>query len=425
MIPALFIVIIILIIVIMVKSSNEKDYKEQLGRKDWDLNYAQERIAAYQKQEDVLKKSKESLDAAINDFHKKQDAFWEDANQELQKKRNEVLKECEIYWEKIDKKIQAKQEQLKKGLWENCQKYMEDKAVSMPWLAAGMADFMTLQEDLVIQELESGNNRRDWDRAIKINDLKKEKKALIKENKLLRYQIEYFKQVIPEIEDLEDFDYVPVQYDDNADEIKQYLSDAEYNELSDCEKNQLALDRYWKRKKSKWEIGRDFERYYGYLLENMGYDVTYFGIDRKFEDLGRDLIAENNKHILIVQCKYWSKNKEIHEKHICQLCGSALEYKIACNPSKEVIPIFVTHTNISDKARAFAHALNVAVKENVDLKEYPAIKCNITTGIYHLPMDQQYDNFEVKPKRGDCYALTTQEAELLGCRRAKRWFKQV
>ena len=240
MIPALFIAIIILIIVIMVKSSNKKDYKEHLGRKDWSLDYAQERIAAYQKQEDVLKKSKESLDAAINDFHKKQDAFWEDANQELQKKRNEVLKECEIYWEKIDKKNQAKQEQLKKRLWENCQKYMEDKAVSMPWLAAGMVDFLTLQEDLVIQELESGNNRRDWDRAIKINDLKK-KKALI-------------------------------------------------------------------------------------------------------------------------------KDKKIHEKHICQLCGSALEYKIACNPSKEVILIFVTHTNISDKARTFAHALNVAVKENVDLQ---------------------------------------------------------
>ena len=188
-------------------------------------------------------------------------------------------------------------EKLRKELWENCKKYMEDKSVSMPWLAAGMADFMTLQEEAIIQILQLGNHR-DWERSIKINDLKKEKKALIAENKLLRYQIAYFKRIVPEIEELDDFDYIPVHYDTENDAIKAYLSDDEYNELSETEKNQLALERYWKRKKSKWEIGRDFERYYGYLLEQRGYKVIYFGIDKGFEDMGRDLIAENDKHIL-------------------------------------------------------------------------------------------------------------------------------
>lgn len=382
----IFIVIIISIIVAIIKSSNEKYYKEKLEKKDWDLQYLRSKIDQYQSREKIIKEYEERR-KTLND--------------EIDEKRNKIENE----------------------LRENCKKYIEDKAISLPWLAAGMADFMTLQEDLIIEELSSGNNQRNRERAIKINDLKKEKKNLIKENKLLRYQIEYFKQVIPEIEDIEDFDYIPVQYDENTDEVKQYLSDEEYNELSDCEKNQLALDRYWKRKKSKWEIGKDFERYYGYFLENLGYKVTYFGIEKHFEDLGRDLIAENDKYILIVQCKYWSKDKKIHEKHICQLYGSAIEYQIAHKPRKKVVPVFVTHTNISDKARMFAQALNVATKENVDLEQYPAIKCNTATGIYHLPMDQQYDRFEVKSERGDCYVLTTTEAENLGCRRARRWVK--
>ena len=58
------------------------------------------------------------------------------------------------------------------------------------------------------------------------------------------------------------------------------------------------------------------------------------------------------------------------------------------------------------------------------LQEYPIIKCNVATGIYHLPMDQHYDNFEVKPEREDCYVMTVQEAEEIGCRRAWKWHKK-
>ena len=362
----------------------------------------------------------------------KQNKEWhteslERQNTELNIKLKNTVAEYDVAIDKLKSEFDIEKKELKeklrKELWENCKKYMEDKSVSMPWLAAGMADFMTLQEEAIIQTLQLGNHR-DWERSIKINDLKKEKKALIAENKLLRYQIAYFKRIVPEIEELDDFDYIPVHYDSGNDAIKAYLSDDEYNELSETEKNQLALERYWKRKKSKWEIGRDFERYYGYLLEQRGYKVTYFGIDKGFEDMGRDLIAENAKHILIIQCKYWSKNKKIHEKHICQLLGSATEYKIAYHPKKEVVPLFVTHTYISEKAKKFAQTLNIAVRDNVDLKEYPVIKCNVATGIYHLPMDQRYDNFEVKPEREDCYVMTVQEAEALGCRRAWKWHKK-
>ena len=56
------------------------------------------------------------------------------------------------------------------------------------------------------------------------------------------------------------------------------------------------------------------------------------------------------------------------------------------------------------------------------------IKCNInrTTKekIYHLPFDQQYDNVKIDDV-GEFFAMTVQEAEDAGFRRAKRWFKSV
>ena len=76
-------------------------------------------------------------------------------------------------------------------------------------------------------------------------------------------------------------------------------------------------------------------------------------------------------------------------------------------------------------ARKVADALNIEVWENFDLEEYPIIKCNVAqqTGekIYHLPLDQQYDNVKIIEANGDRYVSTVKEAEELGFRRAYRW----
>lgn len=96
---------------------------------------------------------------------------------------NTELREKVTYYSNMEKEFQEKEkdflsekEKVRKQLWENCQKYMEHQSIAMPWLAAGMADFLTLQEALVIEQLQCGYNRRNWERSIKINDLKKEKK---------------------------------------------------------------------------------------------------------------------------------------------------------------------------------------------------------------------------------------------------------
>ena len=194
--------------------------------------------------------------------------------------------------------------------------------------------------------------------------------------------------------------------------------------LPSAQKYQLALDRYWQKPKSKWEIGRDYERYIGYVYESRGYNVYYQGIIEGLADLGRDLICVKDNDAIIVQCKHWSREKQIHEKHIFQLYGTLIAYQID-SPARNSHACFVTSTNLSERAKQFANELQMEVLEIYRLEPYPCIKCNISrrdgTQIYHLPFDQQYDKTLIEEERNECYVETVKEAEYLGFRRAFRW----
>ncbi|MEZ5099398.1 MAG: restriction endonuclease [Thermoleophilia bacterium] len=208
------------------------------------------------------------------------------------------------------------------------------------------------------------------------------------------------------------------------DPASRFLSKDEWAALTTAERNQLALERYLHSRQTPWQIGRDYERYVGYLREQAGCTVTYHGIVKGFEDLGRDVLAERDGTIEVIQCKRWAQHKVIHEKHIFQLFGTMVAAQIE-NPGKKVTGTFTTTTALSDRAREFAHALEIHVEENFPLGDYPRIKCNIArrTGerIYHLPFDQQYDSTVVEPERGELYAATCADAEAAGFRRAWRW----
>jgi hypothetical protein len=213
---------------------------------------------------------------------------------------------------------------------------------------------------------------------------------------------------------------------DEYDRAIDYLSKDEYKKLSENERNQLALERYITRKdKTRWQIGRDYEMYCAYLFRQMGYVVEAFGIEKKLEDMGRDLIVHGNNCCYIVQCKYWSKGKMIHEKHIAQLYGSAIEYKISSENvlfRELVLPVFITNIELSETAKKFAKNLNVAVHKEY-LKEFPRIKCNVNNGskIYHLPFDQQYDRTKIEHE-GESYEFTVKDAVRKGFRRAFKYF---
>lgn len=253
------------------------------------------------------------------------------------------------------------------------------------------------------------------------------------ENRTTKAIIEYYESIAPFLidfkDDIIDFEdeakYREYSEEERLDPAIYYLAKEEFRKLPSVERNQIALDRYWKRPKSNWIIGRMYERYIGYLYEERGYDVEYVGIFKGFEDLGRDLICQKVKDFIVIQCKYWAQFRTIYEKHIFQFFGTVFQY-IDENPDKKVKAIFYTSTELSELARRFSTELGIELKENFKFdKEYPSIKCHTSkidgTKIYHLPFDQQYDKTKLEKKYGEFYCKTVKEAEEAGFRRAFRY----
>lgn len=265
-----------------------------------------------------------------------------------------------------------------------------------------------------------------------VADIKREKRSITTQLKFLEYQLRSYEEYFPILAEYRDTildETIPLTADaanteqlEAADPTTKYLSKEEWDTLPNSQRNQLALDRYLNRSKTNWEIGRLYERYLGYLRESDGWSVTYHGALQGFEDLGRDLICKQGKHIEIIQAKCWSAAKTIHEKHVFQLYGTTLWYRTQ-NLSLKVTPVFVTTTDLSDVARLAAKELGVRVEKEDLRTDYPMIKCNInrSTGekIYHLPFDQQYDRVKIDAP-GECYVGSVESAEHLGFRRAWR-----
>lgn len=296
-----------------------------------------------------------------------------------------------------------------------------------------VADFKLVQYDISYRYLKN-KNRPALSEALRINELKKMTKLYYEQYKQMTYKYEILLGLFPELSTyVEDFESIKELNDfmnldtlqDNYDKVRDYTSKEEYNKLTTDEKIQLALNRYLNGKKSKWQIGRDYEMYVAFLYQSKGWSVEQFGIEKKLEDMGRDLIVSNSSEILIIQCKYWSETKLIHEKHIAQLYGSTIEYSLNLSISKgnrTVNPVFVTNINLSETAERFAKTLNVKIIK-IDMGSFPRIKCNINNNekIYHLPFDQQYDRTKIENK-GEFYASSIKEAVDAGFRRALRFY---
>jgi hypothetical protein len=223
-------------------------------------------------------------------------------------------------------------------------------------------------------------------------------------------------------------------YDNGDDPVKIFLSPGEISKLSNVQRNQLALDRYWEasRKRSAWTAGIQYERYIGYLYEREGCEVKYHGALRGKEDLGIDLICRKGDHIKVVQCKRLSPLKAIpvRENVIAQIFGAAMFFSMREGVESSLVdPVIVTSYELSNEARQFAELLGVLVRENVVFEKYPCIKCNISgrsgERIYHLPFDQQYDSTKIGNVDGEFYAMTVIEAEKAKFRRAFRWRGQT
>lgn len=275
------------------------------------------------------------------------------------------------------------------------------------------------------------------DEVKKIKESFKQEESKYKE---LLYKYELLFEIFPELEDYVESDKDLLDMGETKsfegliderkdyDRVRDWIDGDEYKKLSVTQRNQLALDRYKNRKKSNRTIGLEYELYIGYLLRSRKLYVTQFGIDRGLNDLGRDIIAEEiningSRTIYVIQCKRWAKDKVIHENVICQLFGTTLEYKYTHKSYNiaNFIPVLVTTVQLSETAKEFAKHLEVEVRI-IPMGDYPMIKCNIDTMIYHLPFDQQYYTTQIKESKGEFYAWTVEEAEKKGYRRACKHF---
>lgn len=313
----------------------------------------------------------------------------------------------------------------------------QSNLLTIPYMAGIIADYETHGLELIAQSLDWGRSQERLKKVLSIREIRKETAEAIAKSKEAQYQLEYAIRMFPGLEDFLQTDYRELHEmdlsaigDEGHDRTRNFLSAEEYAQLPSAERNQLALDRYRNsHRKTNWQIGRDYEYYIGYLYTKKGYTVEYFGSEKGLEDLGRDLIAKKGNHILIIQCKYWSTKKQIHEKHINQLYGTMIAYCFENNlPTDRVHGVLITNITLSNTANRFSKYLGIEVKENLPLGEYPCIKCNINvdeygrkTKIYHLPFDQQYDSCKID-RPGEFFALTTKEAEAAGFRRALQWY---
>ncbi len=307
-----------------------------------------------------------------------------------------------------------------------------EKSAGFPWLANAYAEFYHLLDLKKASSLE--RKKRPAPRAAEaVREIAHQRRVAEKLQRIYRSQLEYYESLFPWLVEFkeEGLDELIRQAtvrgitEEPDDAARRWLTDSEYDKLSTADKYQLALDRYHEMGKTRWEVGRDYERYIGFTYETKGWQVVYQGIIKGYEDLGRDLIASRDQAVHIIQCKRWSETKEIHEKHVFQLYGTVVAYRIDHPQAKDVKGILVTTTTLSERAREFARVLSIEYVEREPLRPYPCIKCNVSrsdgTKIYHLPFDQQYDRTNIEQESPERYVNTVHEAELLGFRRARKW----
>ena len=306
---------------------------------------------------------------------------------------------------------------------------------TIPYMSFIYADLCTADFAAITQWLSWYSSSADLKKAASITALRENAHSRIEQLKWSEYQLNYLLTLYPTLQEVIETETSQLELSvdevQDFDPVRKFLTTEEWKALSETERNQLALDRYVEsHKKSKWQIGRDYELFVGHTYRSMGYKVDFYGTYMGLEDLGRDLICKKGSKTLIVQCKYWSKEKQIHEKHIMQLFGSLTQYKIE-HSGEKVSGVLVTNITLSEVARKFAEALGISFSEGLEFGEFPRIKCNIghdekgnITKIYHLPMDQQYDKTKID-QPGERLVYTVAEAEAKGFRRAHRWHSRT
>ena len=413
------------------KKRSIEETEKELKRKEIDVNrilYREDNLAKKERElnlrkinfESEIRRKYLSLDLKESSLQKAQKEL--DEQFAALKNKTEILQNREDKIKELEKELNEKQKII--NLMESA---LEWASNSYPPFAKAISEFLTMKHDAYAEFLRTKPHP-----ALRAADIlsktKAESRAYIQKYHEIKYLLDSYETLFPWIIEYRDFDPEEIAKETpdvvTDDPVRKYISDAEYSKLSEEERNQMALERYIQSKKNNVQIGRLYERYIGYEYEIKGYDVSFFGAVKGFEDLGRDLIVRKGNKVTIIQCKCWSKEKTIHENTICQLYGTMIKYKIEHRGQHKIISAkLATSASCSDTALQFARELGIEIEQK-PYRNFPMVKCNISkTGerIYHLPIDQNYDQIKIEPDKGEFYAETCQEAAKNKFRRAYRW----
>ncbi|MBQ7196548.1 MAG: restriction endonuclease [Synergistaceae bacterium] len=238
-----------------------------------------------------------------------------------------------------------------------------------------------------------------------LENVQTEMTALYEENKKLKEKLESLQKKTLAVP--------PLRFP-NSNEIEKYpkqLGDAELDKwFEGC----LQDDK---------EKGYLYERYIGYVLEKLEYDVNYVGLKKRDKngDGGIDIIAKDNECVWIIQCKNYTKTVPTDEvrEHLGVITIYAKQ-----NPNKIVRGAFFTTSNFVREIKKDAKLANVTLFENVALPpRFPIIICKVQSGdgkrYYYCPRGKKVQApSPIDCDRGERYCLTPQEAEENGFKRA-------
>ena len=262
-------------------------------------------------------------------------ATLEDARKKLtQPIEDEKIKakeEIEKYRKAVEAELEEKRQQLvleidnlgMGGTKTELTQIAVEKSQGFPWLVKAYHDYFKLKDQRLASFLETKTHPA-LIAAEELRQISKERREAEQAARLATYLLDYSRYLAPWLDE-----YIGVEAEEldvlirdihSSWEKKEQEFDEEverhfgprFNTLSQSEKLQRKLDWYWsKPKKSDWQIGRDYERYIGYLYEKDGWDVYYHG-KMGFEDLGRDLVCKKNGIVEIVQCTAFGARQRRH-----------------------------------------------------------------------------------------------------------------
>jgi hypothetical protein len=369
----------------------------------------------------------------------------EERERKLEKERLELEERSRRQLETIDterlelQKINAEEKGKIDRLKENIP--LINSRISEHGVFFGVASLMADVETLKYAEAESIINSQDCTEAEKSNiaaELRERTKYYIQECKKTQYKYELLLKAYPGIESyidseveqscmLEHISFMDVY--NWRDRAQNYLSDEEWATLSVTDRNQLALDRYVdSRRTSEWAAERDYVESCACQLMKNGYEVMIYGMEKRKEDLGRDIVAKKRGRsggvsVLIIQCKCW-KEREISEEVVMQLYSSFISYKVEnsdliIQEGARVLPVLIipSFSRLSNVAQRYIDMLKCRLQV-LDEAEYPRVKCEVNgkEKLYRLPFDKLYDRARVEVDRKS-RAWSVAEAEAKGFHR--------